>query len=46
MSGHAEHRPGCPQGGWDVTASRAIPGLVIKRCRDCGAVELKREAHR
>lgn len=40
------HRPGCTEPGWDLERSASVPGLTIARCRECGAVELRREATR
>lgn len=37
------HRPGCTRPGWDVEASRTMRGVVIARCKGCGAVELRTE---
>lgn len=42
----ATHRPGCPEPGWTTQAAHAIRGLIIARCRGCGAVELRREEPR
>lgn len=34
------HRPTCSEPGFTVERSRALPGVVIARCQECGCVAL------
>ncbi|WP_155855311.1 hypothetical protein [Actinotalea ferrariae] len=36
------HRPRCTRPGWTAEPSRSVYGLLIARCDDCGAVELRK----
>lgn len=35
------HRHGCTRAGWLLEHSHAVARVVIARCADCGAVELR-----
>lgn len=44
MSTTTTHRPGCTRPGWTLEPSRC--SVVIARCAECGAVELRTTTER
>lgn len=37
---HAVHAPHCQRPGWTTEPTRVMPGVIIARCQQCGAVQL------